>query len=100
MVGFARGEPRVGGACRKLHRSRWGGVVSNESRRDDAADVAGPQLYAACIGGQLRCERVLASAGNALMLMGAVGWGGCVRGCSWWWGLPRGEPRGGGACRQ
>ena len=28
-----------------------------------------------------RCERVLANAGNALM-MRAVGWGGCALGCS------------------
>ena len=34
---------------------------------------------------QLRCERVLATAGNALMMMGAVGWGSCMRRCSWWW---------------
>ncbi len=32
------------------------------------------------IGGSWRCERVLANAGNALMMMHAVGWGGCVRG--------------------
>ncbi len=33
------------------------------------------------IGDSWRCERVLANAGNALM-MRAVGWGGCARGCS------------------
>ena len=67
---------------------------------DDAADVAVPQPYAACIGGQLRCERLLANAGDALMMMGAVGWGGCGQGCSGrWWYFVRGGPRGGGACR-
>jgi hypothetical protein len=39
------------------------------------------------IGGSWRRERVLASAGNALMMMRAVGWGGCARGCCRWWGL-------------
>jgi hypothetical protein len=31
---------------------------------------------------QLRCERVLAAAGCALMMLRAVGWGGCAQGCS------------------
>ncbi len=44
--------------------------------------------------GQLRCERVLANAGNVLMMLRAVGWGGWARGCSGWWGFARGEPRG------
>jgi hypothetical protein len=43
---------------------------------------------------QLRCERVLANAGCAWMLMRAVGWGGCARGCSGWWGFARGASRG------
>ena len=30
VVGFARGEPRGGGACRELHRSSWGGIVEVE----------------------------------------------------------------------
>ncbi len=64
-VGSARGEPRGGGACRQLDRSSWGSVAGTESRKDDAADVAGPRRYAACIGGQLRCERVVANAGCA-----------------------------------
>ena len=51
------------------------------------------------IGGSWGCSRVLANAGNALMMLRAVGWGGCAQGCSGW-GLARGEPRGGGACRQ
>ncbi len=29
-VGFARGEPKGGGACRELHRSSWGGIVEVE----------------------------------------------------------------------
>ena len=42
---------------------------------------------------QLRCERALANAGCALMMMGAVGWRAVARGgCSGWWGLR-------GACR-
>ena len=49
------------------------------------------------IGGSWRCERVLANAGNALMMMRAVGWGGCARGCSGWWGL-RGASRGAAVC--
>ncbi len=43
--------------------------------------------------GSLRCERLLANAGDALMMMGAVGWGGCAQGCSGWWGL-RGRAEG------
>jgi hypothetical protein len=39
------------------------------------------------IGGSLCCERVLANACSALMMMRAVGRGGCARGCSRWWGL-------------
>ena len=45
------------------------------------------------IGGSSRCERVLANAGNALMMLRAVGWDGCARGCSGLWGL-RGASRG------
>jgi hypothetical protein len=33
---------------------------------------------------QLRCERVLANAGDAMMMLRVVGWGGCARGCSGW----------------
>ena len=44
------------------------------------------------IGGSWRCERVLTNAGCAWMVC-AVGWGGCERGCSGWWGL-RGASRG------
>jgi hypothetical protein len=52
------------------------------------------------IGGSWRCELVLATAGNAVMMLRVVGWGGCARGCSRWWGL-RGASRGvAGACRQ
>ena len=31
--------------------------------------------------GQLRCGRVLANAGCALMMLRVLGWGGCARGC-------------------
>jgi hypothetical protein len=78
--GFSRGEPRGGSLCRQSDRRRWGSVAGTESRMDAAADVAGPRWYAACICGQLHCERVLANAGNALMMLRAVGWGGCARG--------------------
>ena len=71
---FVRGEPRGGGACRQLDQLSWGSVAGTESRKDGSADVAGPLWYAACIGGQLRCERMLAAAGCALMLR-AAGWG-------------------------
>jgi hypothetical protein len=49
---------------------------------------------------QLRCERVLANAGDAMMMLRVVGWGGCARGCSGRWCFARDERRGGGACRQ
>ncbi len=45
------------------------------------------------IGGSWRCERVLANAGNVLMMLRAVGLGGRRRGSSGWWGL-RGASRG------
>ncbi len=45
------------------------------------------------IGGSWRCERVLAIAGNALMLLRVAGRGRWVQGCSGWWGL-RGASRG------
>ncbi len=45
------------------------------------------------IGGSWRCERVLATAGNALTMLRAVGRGGWALGCSGWWGL-RGASRG------
>ncbi len=93
-------ENNSAGACRQSDRTRWGSVAGTEPRKDDAADVAGPRWYSACIGGQLRCERVLANAGNAWMTLRAVGWGVCARGCSGLVGLARGGPRGGGVCRQ
>ena len=70
---LARGEPRGGGACRQCDQSSWGSVAGTESRKDDAADVAVPLWYAACIGGSLRCEWVSATAGCAWMMLGAVG---------------------------
>jgi hypothetical protein len=94
-VGLARGEPRGGGSCRQLHRSSWCSMAGTESRKDDAADVAGPQLYAAGIGSSWRCERVLASAGCARMLCvagGVVALGAVAGG----WGL-RGASRGAAA---
>ncbi len=39
------------------------------------------------IGGSWRCERVLATAGNVVMMLRAVGRGGWALGCSGWWGL-------------
>ncbi len=75
---FARGEPRGSGACRQSDPSSWGSVAGTESRKDGAADVARPPWYAGFIGGQLRCERVHANAGCALMMLRAVGWGGCA----------------------
>ena len=75
-------------------------VAGTESRTNDAADVVVPRRYAECIGGQLRWERVLGNACCAWMLLRAVGRGSWARGCSGWWGFARGEPRGGGACRQ
>ena len=44
--------------------------------------------------GQLRWERVLANTGKALMLLRAVGFGGCARGCSGWWGVCEGRAEG------
>ncbi len=59
--------------CRQSDRKLSGSVAGTESRKDDAADVAGPQRYAACIGGSWRCERVLAKAGNVMMMLRVVG---------------------------
>ncbi len=69
---FARGGLGGGGACRQLHRRTLVSVAGAESRRDD---VAGPQAcrYGVCVGGQLRCERMLANAGCAWMMLRAVG---------------------------
>jgi hypothetical protein len=98
--GFARGEPRGGGACRQLLWRGWGSVAGTESRGDDAADVAGPQWYASCIGAAaLRagaCGRRLVMDDVACCGLGQMR----ARGCSGRWRFARGEPRGGGACRQ
>ena len=48
------------------------------------------------IGCSWGCSRVLASAGNALMMLRAVVRGGCARGCSGWWDV-RGASRGAAA---
>jgi hypothetical protein len=45
----------------------------------------------------LCCERVLANAGEAFIMLRAVGRGGCARGCSGWWGMP-GAIRGAAVC--
>ncbi len=82
---FRGASQRGGGACRQCDRSSWGSVAGTEYRTDDAADVAGPRWYAAASAGQLRCERVLANAGCALVMLRAVGWGGCARGRRGWW---------------
>ena len=95
MVGVLQGaSQRGGGACRKLHPSSWGRIAGTELHKDDAADVAGPQWYAACIGGQLRWERVLANDGCALMMLHDLVWGGCARGCSGWWEFGEGRAEG------
>ncbi len=88
---FARGEPRGGGACRNLDRSSWGSVACTESLTDDAADGAGPQRYAACIGGSCAvsgCLRSPAMHGRCCVLRagadarGAVAGGRGLRGAS------------------
>ncbi len=86
--------------CRQYDPSSWGSVAGTEPRKDDAADVAESFWYAACIGGQLRCERVLANAGCAWMMLRVAGRGWSAQGCSGRWDFARGGPRGGGACRQ
>jgi hypothetical protein len=48
--------------------------------------------------GQLRWERVLANAGCALMMLRAVGWGGCARGRRGWVGVLRAASRGAAGC--
>jgi hypothetical protein len=87
VVGFGRGEPRGGGACRQSDRSSWGSVARTESLKDGAADIAGPQWYAACIGGSCAVSGCLRTAGNALMMLRVAGCGGFARGWSGWWGL-------------
>ncbi len=85
--GFASGEPRGGCACRKCDQLSWGSVAGTESPMDDAADIAEAQLYACVHGRQLRCKRMCANAGCALMILRVAGLGGCARGCSVWWGV-------------
>jgi hypothetical protein len=51
------------------------------------------------IGGSLRCERVLANAGNALMILRFVGRGRWVQGCSRRWGLRGASRVAADACR-
>jgi hypothetical protein len=53
------------------------------------------------IGGSWRCELVLATAGCAVMMLRAVGWGGCVRRDAAGGGALRWASRGAAvACRQ
>ena len=65
VEGGGTSEGRAEGVFRQSDRSSWGSIAGTESLEDGAAEVAGPQPYAACICGQLRCERVLATAGGA-----------------------------------
>ncbi len=100
-LGLARGERRGGGACRQSDRRWWRSVAGTESRRDGAADVALPQLYAACHRRQLAllagaCERRQCADDAACCGLRRL----CARGCSGRWGL-RGASRGAAvACRQ
>ncbi len=84
----------------------------NDIRAAGAASLAPslfrmPQLTTLClfgtlraIGGSWRCSRVPANAGCAWMMLRAVGWGRLGAGLQRVVVLARGEPRGGGACRQ
>ena len=89
--GWARGCSGGWGFCEEFAEGRWcvqamtskqlgqrrWRMAGTESRKDAAAtNVAEPRKYAACIGGQLRCERVLANVGDALMMLRVLGWGG------------------------
>ncbi len=80
---------------------------------DDGAALLAPslgqmtQLTSLDLGGMLRASagsdagsRCLRTPAVHWMLLRAVGWGVCARGCSRLVGLARGEPRGGSACRQ
>ncbi len=93
-----RGAVAGGGACEGRAEGRRV-RVDNEFGADGAASLA-PSLGRMAqltslnlmgtmrdIGGSWGCSRVLASAGNALMMLRAVGWGGWARGCSGRWGL-------------
>ncbi len=63
-------------------------------RKDDTADVAAPQLYAACIGISWRCERVLCK--RRLCIDDDVACCGLGRLCSGWsgWGFCEGRAEG------
>ncbi len=106
-----RGAAAGDGACEgRAEGRRW--PAGNQIEADGAASLAPGLLRMAQltsldlggtlrdIGGSWRCERVLANAGCAPMMLRAVGWGGWARGCSGWWGL-RAASRGAAvACRQ
>jgi hypothetical protein len=49
---------------------------------------------------QQRCAWMLANAGCAWIMLRAVGWGGCARGCSRWWGFCEGRVEGRPRCVQ
>ena len=97
-------------------RSGWVGVMRGASRgaavrADNWVSAAGAASLAPSLGGMTQlttlnlsgtlsdiggswcCERVLASAGCAMMMLRVVGWGGYALGRSGWWGL-RGASRG------
>jgi hypothetical protein len=87
------------GGC-ALGCSGWWGLRGASARADNWIEAAGaasltPSLLrmtqltllnlsgTLCdIGGSWRCSRVLLNAGNAVMMLRAVGWGGWARGCS------------------
>ena len=94
MVGVLRGAGR-GAAVRAGNRIEDAGAASLAASLGRMT-----QLTSLGLGGtlrasaQLRCERVLANAGCAWMMLRVAGCGGCARGCSGWWGVLRGASRG------
>ena len=82
----ARRAVAGGGACRQSHRSRWGSVAGTESRKDDAAEVAVPRWYAACICGSCAVSGYLRTPAVHWMMLGGVGRGDGAQGCSVWVG--------------
>ena len=92
MVGRARGER--GAAARADNEMEEAGAASLAPSLGRMAQLTSLRLKCTllAIGGSWGCERVLAKAGNTVV-MRAVGWGGCARGCRGWWDL-RGASRG------
>ncbi len=99
MVGVVQGAGR-GAAVRAVNKIEADGAASLAPSLLRMTQLTSLNFESAWIGGQQRCERVVANTGNVLMILRDAGWGGCAQGCSGWWGYARGEPRGGGACRQ